>query len=58
MKRCEYKLWCRVMLFSFQLMNGANKLERYITIGWKKSARHKQCSLLGPFVGYKENEAL
>jgi hypothetical protein len=36
-------------------MNGPNKLECYITLGF---ARAKHSSLLGQFVIYKENEVL
>jgi hypothetical protein len=36
-------------------MNGPNKLDHYITLGWKGD---KHSSLYGPFACYKENEML
>ena len=38
-------------------MYGRNKLECYITLGWK-GLPGTQCSLLGPLVSYEENGVL
>jgi hypothetical protein len=42
---------------SLQLKNGTNKLEFYITLGWK-SVNNKHSFLLFLFVSYEENELL
>jgi hypothetical protein len=36
----------------------AQKLVRYITVGWKKRVSDKQSSLLDPLVSYTENKVL
>ncbi len=37
-------------------MNGPNKLECYITLGWKGFASDKHFSLLSPIVSYEDDE--
>ncbi len=39
-------------------MNDPNKLECYITLGWKRLAVYKHFDLLRPFVSEEENEVL
>jgi hypothetical protein len=39
-------------------MNGQNKLEGYITLGWKELAGDKHSNLLGLIVRYEENIVL
>jgi hypothetical protein len=39
-------------------MNGPNKLERYITLGWIGLPRTNTLSLQGSFISYKENDVL
>ncbi len=43
--------------FSLKRMNGPNKLQYYIRIGWK-SLPGTDTSFLGPIVNYKEDEEL
>jgi hypothetical protein len=35
-----------------------NKIECYITLGWKGLSRNQYSSLLGPFISYKEYKVL
>jgi hypothetical protein len=37
---------------------GPNKLERYITLGWKRLTRKKHSNLMGAFISFEENEVL
>jgi hypothetical protein len=39
-------------------MNGLDKLEVYITLGWKGLQKDKHSTLQDPFVSYEENEVL
>jgi hypothetical protein len=41
--------------FSLLLVNGPNKLECYITLGWKGFPDTKPSSLSGSFISYEEN---
>ncbi len=43
---------------SSKLTNGHNKLEFYITLGWKGLPRTNSLAYLGQFVSYEENELL
>jgi hypothetical protein len=53
MNYCEYipKYHFQNTSFNLYLTNGPNKLECYITLGWKDLP-------VGPFINYKENEVL
>ncbi len=39
-------------------MNKKNKVDCYITLGWKDLQRDKHSSLLGQLVSYEENKVL
>ncbi len=43
-------------VFTTYLMNGPNNQECSVTLGWKRPARDKHVSLLGPCVSYKEDK--
>jgi hypothetical protein len=51
-KMWQGQTWVRIHNTSFtsSIMNGPNKLEHYITIGWKGFARNKHFSLFGHFI--------
>jgi hypothetical protein len=55
--RIQYLSLIHNALFSSSLMVGPNKLECYITLGWK-GLKWTNTTLLGPFVSYEEKEVM
>jgi hypothetical protein len=60
MKCYDYDSWDHIHKTSFSMShkNEANKLECYITLGYKDMPVKKHSSLLGLLISYKENEVL
>jgi hypothetical protein len=55
--RIQYLSLIQNTSFSSSLMVGPNKLECYITLGWK-GLKWTNASLLGPFISYEEKEVM